>query len=104
MGPYYVLLTATDTVNGSHKYHVSSKCPFDHYLRYSSYLNLSTPDIQCLSLTGLVYYVDIFNKVSVLCLVHHNVKSKRSKIGELCMNNLGVPDKTFNYEESRETH
>jgi len=38
---------SADTVNGSHRYHVSTQCPFDYCLPYSSYLNLSTPDIQC---------------------------------------------------------
>ena len=51
---------SADTVNGSHNsshsYHVSSQCPFDYCLPYSSYLNLSTPDIQCQ-----------FNRSGVLC-------------------------------------
>ena len=47
---------AADTVNGSHRYHVSSHCPFDYCLPYSSYLNLSTPDMQCQ-----------FNRSGVLC-------------------------------------
>ena len=47
---------AADTVNGSHRYHVSSQCPFDYCLPYSSYLNLSTPDMQCQ-----------FNRSGVLC-------------------------------------
>ena len=45
-----------DTINGSHEYHVSSQCPFDYCLPYSSYLNLSTPDMQCQ-----------FNRSGVLC-------------------------------------
>ena len=47
---------SADTVNGSHKYHVSSHCPFDYCLPHSSYLNLSTPDMQCQ-----------FNRSGVLC-------------------------------------
>ena len=47
---------SADTVNGSHRYHVSSQCPFDYCLPYSSYLNLSTPDMQCQ-----------FNRSGVLC-------------------------------------
>ena len=47
---------SADTVNGSHKYHVSSQCPYDYCLPYSSYLNLSTPDMQCQ-----------FNRSGVLC-------------------------------------
>ena len=35
------------TVNNSHSYNVSSQCPFDYCLPYSSYLNLSNPDSQC---------------------------------------------------------
>ena len=35
------------TVNNSHSYIVSSQCPFDYCLPYSSYLNLSNPDSQC---------------------------------------------------------
>ena len=31
----------------SHSYNVSSQCPFDYCLPYSSYLNLSNPDSQC---------------------------------------------------------
>ena len=38
---------SADTVNDSHRYHVSSQCPFDYCLPYSSFLNLSTPDMQC---------------------------------------------------------
>jgi len=44
---------SADSVNG---YHVSSQCPFDYCLSYSSYLNLSTPDMQCQ-----------FNRSGVLC-------------------------------------
>ena len=47
---------SADTVNGSHRYHVSSQCPFDYCLPYSSYFNLSTPDVQCQ-----------FNRSGVLC-------------------------------------
>jgi len=47
---------SADTVNGSHRYHVSSQCPFDYCLPHSSYLNLSTPDMQCQ-----------FNRSGVLC-------------------------------------
>ena len=47
---------SADTVNGSHRYHVSSQCPFDYCLPYSSYLNLSTPNMQCQ-----------FNRFGVLC-------------------------------------
>ncbi|XP_065897479.1 uncharacterized protein [Dysidea avara] len=51
---------SADTINGSHNsshsYHVSSQCPFDYCLPYSSYLNLSTPDMQCQ-----------FNRSGVLC-------------------------------------
>ena len=47
---------SADTANGSHGYHVSSRCPFDYCLPYSSYLNLSTPDMQCQ-----------FNRSGVLC-------------------------------------
>ena len=47
---------SADTVNGSHRYHVSSRCPLDYCLPYSSYLNLSTPDKQCQ-----------FNRSGVLC-------------------------------------
>ena len=47
---------SADTVNGSHRYYVSSQCPFDYCLPYSSYLNLSTPDMQCQ-----------FNRSGVLC-------------------------------------
>ena len=36
-----------DTVNGSHTYLVSSSCPFDYCLPYSSHHNLSDPDSQC---------------------------------------------------------
>ena len=53
--PAYSWMSA-DTVNGSHRYHVSSQCPFDYCLPYSSYLNLFTPDIQCR-----------FNRSGVLC-------------------------------------
>ena len=35
------------TVNNSHSYNVSSQCPFDYCLPYSSHLNLSNPDSQC---------------------------------------------------------
>ena len=35
------------TVNNSHTYNVSSQCPFDYCLPYSSHLNLSNPDSQC---------------------------------------------------------
>ena len=35
------------TVNNSHFYNVSSQCPFDYCLPYSSHLNLSNPDSQC---------------------------------------------------------
>ena len=47
---------SADTVNGSHRYHISSQCPFDYCLLHSSYLNLSTPDMQC-----------HFNRSGVLC-------------------------------------
>ena len=47
---------SADTVNGSHRYHVSSYCPFDYCLPYSSYLSLFTPDMQCQ-----------FNRSGVLC-------------------------------------
>jgi len=47
---------SADTVNGSHRYYVSSQCLFDYCLPYSSYLNLSTPDMQCQ-----------FNRSGVLC-------------------------------------
>ena len=36
-----------DTVNGSHTYLISSSCPFDYCLPYSSHHNLSDPDSQC---------------------------------------------------------
>ena len=51
-------ISVADTVNGSHRYmyHVSSQCPFDYCLPHSSYLNLSTPDMQCQ-----------FNRSGVLC-------------------------------------
>ena len=35
------------TVNNSHSYNISSQCPFDYCLPYSSHLNLSNPDSQC---------------------------------------------------------
>ena len=35
------------TVNNTHSYNVSSQCPFDYCLPYSSHLNLSNPDSQC---------------------------------------------------------
>ena len=35
------------TVNNSHSYNVSSQCPFDYCLPYSSHLNLSNPNSQC---------------------------------------------------------
>ena len=35
------------TVNNSHSYNISSQCPFDYCLPYSSDLNLSNPDSQC---------------------------------------------------------
>ena len=35
------------TVNNSHSYNISSQCPFDYCLPYSSHLNLSDPDSQC---------------------------------------------------------
>ena len=35
------------TVNNSRSYNVSSQCPFDYCLPYSSHLNLSNPDSQC---------------------------------------------------------
>ena len=35
------------TVNNSHSYNVSSQCPFDYCLPYSSHLNLSSTDSQC---------------------------------------------------------
>ena len=35
------------TVNNSHSYNVSSQCPFDYCLPYSSLLNLSNTDSQC---------------------------------------------------------
>ena len=35
------------TVNNSHSYKVSSQCPFDYRLPYSSHLNLSNHDSQC---------------------------------------------------------
>ena len=35
------------TVNNSHSYNLSSQCPFDYCLPYSSHLNLSNPDSQC---------------------------------------------------------
>ena len=35
------------TVNNSHSYNVSSQCPFDYCLPYSSHFNLSDPDSQC---------------------------------------------------------
>jgi len=38
---------SANTVNGTHRYHVSSQCPFDYCLPYSSYLNLFTHDSQC---------------------------------------------------------
>ena len=51
---------SADTINGSHnsshRYHLSSQCPFDYCLPYSSYLNLSIPDMQCQ-----------FNRSGVLC-------------------------------------
>jgi len=47
---------SANTVDGSHRYHVSSQCPFDYCLPYSSYLNLSTPDMQCQ-----------FNRFAVAC-------------------------------------
>ena len=47
---------SADTVNGSHRYHVSPQCPIDYCLPYSSYLNLSIPDRQCQ-----------FNRCGVLC-------------------------------------
>ena len=47
---------SADTVNGSHKYHVSSQCPFDYCLPYSTYLNLFTPDMHCQ-----------FNRSGLLC-------------------------------------
>ena len=48
--------TVSSSHNGSHRYHASSQCPFDYCLPYSSYLNLSTPDMQCQ-----------FNRSGVLC-------------------------------------
>ena len=45
-----------DTVNGSHTYLVSSSCPFDYCLPYSSHHNLSDPDSQCQ-----------YNRSGVLC-------------------------------------
>jgi len=53
--PAYSWISA-NTVNGSHRYHVSSHCSFDYCLPYSSYINLSTPDMQCQ-----------FNRSGVLC-------------------------------------
>ena len=47
---------SADTVNGSHRYRVSSQCPFDYCLPYSSYLNLSSTNMQCQ-----------FNRSGVLC-------------------------------------
>ena len=48
---------SVDAANGSqHRYHVSSQCPFDYCLPYSSHLNLSSPDMQCQ-----------FNRSGVLC-------------------------------------
>ena len=47
---------SADTVNGSHRYHVSSQCPFDYCLPYSSYLILSTHNMQCQ-----------FNRFGVVC-------------------------------------
>jgi len=47
---------SADTTNGSHRYHVSPQCPFDYCLPYSSYVDLSTPDMQCQ-----------FNRSGVLC-------------------------------------
>ena len=44
------------TMNNSHKYLISSHCPFDYCLPYSSYLNLSSPDLQCQ-----------FNRTGLLC-------------------------------------
>ena len=38
---------SADTNNNSHTYNVSSHCPFDYCLPYSSHLNLSNPDSQC---------------------------------------------------------
>ena len=45
-----------DTVNGSHTYLISSSCPFDYYISYSSHQNLSDPDSQCQ-----------YNRSGVLC-------------------------------------
>ena len=45
-----------DTINGSHTYLVSSSCPFDYCLPYSSHHNLSDPDSQCQ-----------YNRSGVLC-------------------------------------
>jgi len=44
------------TINNSHTYNVSSRCPFDYCLPYSLYLNPSNPDSQCQ-----------FNRTGVLC-------------------------------------
>jgi len=65
--------------NSSHRYYVSSQCPFDYCLPHSSYSTcpLLTHSV---SLTGLVCYVDIVNKISVLCLVHYSVKSVPTSI------------------------
>ena len=40
-------LISAVTVNNSHSYNVSSQCPFEYCLPYSSHLNLSNPDSQC---------------------------------------------------------
>ena len=44
------------TINDLHIYYVSSRCPFDYCLPYSSNLNLLNPDSQCQ-----------FNRTGVLC-------------------------------------
>ena len=53
---YYVHWITADTVNDLHTYLLSSACPFEYCLPYSSHHKLSDPDSQCQ-----------FNRSGVLC-------------------------------------
>ena len=68
---------SADTVNGSHRYSCSMS-PLNVHLTtiYPTHHTSTCPLLtNSVSLTGLVCYVDIVNKVSVLYLVHHGVKN-----------------------------
>ena len=60
--------------------HTGIMSPLSVYLTtaYPTHHTSTCPLLTCsVSLTGLVCCVDIVNKISVLCLVHHSVKCSK---------------------------